>query len=113
MFHQKIDRPRAMMAARLTAGIRVNGMHLVIGLVVLALAVRMIGLGLRPYWLDEAYSLVAIGRTWHELWTVVPTYETHPPFYYSLLKFWSSWIGTGPIAMRGFSVLLSIATIPA
>jgi hypothetical protein len=81
-------------------------------LVLLALAVRVIGLGTRPLWLDEAYSLYAIDRSWHDLWTVVPTYETHPPFYYSILKFWGSLFGTGESALRGLSVLFGVATIP-
>lgn len=100
------------MTARLAAGFQLKGAHLLIGLLALALIVRLIGLGVRPFWLDEGYSLYAIERTWHDLWTIVPTYETHPPFYYSLLKGWSSLVGTSAIAVRGFSVLLSVATIP-
>ena len=42
----------------------------------------------RPLWLDEAYSAWFSAQSWHVLWTDVPTYETHPPFYYSLLKLW-------------------------
>jgi uncharacterized membrane protein len=93
-------------------GLRIGRGQLVAALVLLAIAVRVIGLGDRPLWLDEAYSLYAIGRSWHDLWTIVPTYETHPPFFYSILKYWGSLFGTGASALRGLSVLFSVATVP-
>ena len=37
-------------------GVRMSAARLAIGLVALALAVRLIGLNARPLWLDEAYS---------------------------------------------------------
>ncbi len=86
--------------------------HLVIGLIALATVVRVIGLELRPLWLDEGYSVYAVERSWHDLWTIVASYETHPPFYYSVLKLWSSVFGMSPAAMRSLSVLFSVATIP-
>lgn len=91
---------------------RIGRGQLVVALVLTALAVRILGLGWRPLWLDEGYSLYAIGRSWHDLWTIVPTYETHPPFYYSILKAWTTLFGTGSEALRGLSVLFSFATIP-
>src|SRR5438552_12647922 len=80
--------------------------------VLLALGVRAIGLGTRPLWLDEAYSAWFSARGWHYLWSVVPTYEPHPPFYYSLLKLWLGLFGGGPVALRSLSVLVGIATVP-
>ena len=87
-------------------------MHLVLGLIVLAAAVRVVGLGARPLWLDEGYSVYAVERSWHDLWTIVPSYETHPPFYYSVLKLWSTLFGTSAVAVRSLSVLFSVATVP-
>jgi uncharacterized membrane protein len=91
---------------------RVTPLRLVAALILLALAVRLNGLALRPLWLDEGYSAWFVGRSWHELWTIVPTYEPHPPFYYSLLKLWSDLAGSSAVALRSFSVLVSILTIP-
>jgi uncharacterized membrane protein len=85
---------------------------LMIGFIALALAVRLIGLSMRPLWLDEAYSAWFSARGWHELWTVVPTYETHPPFYYSLLKLWRTLFGGSEIALRMPSVLVGVFTVP-
>ena len=91
---------------------RPTARQLTIGLIVLALAVRVIDLGARPLWLDEAYSAWFSSRGWHELWTQVPTYEPHPPFYYSLLKIWRLLFGGSAIALRSFSLLLALATVP-
>lgn len=96
----------ASIAPRLTAG------RLLALLLLVALAVRLIGLGSRPLWLDEAYSAWFATRGWRELWTIVPTYETHPPLYYSLLKLWSLEFGDGPQALRALSVTLGLALLP-
>jgi mannosyltransferase len=98
------DRPRRL--PRIT----VSG--LVIVLAVAALAARSIGLGMRPLWLDEAYSWWFSGRDLTDLWTVVPTYEPHPPFYYTLLKAWRGLFGGSVVGLRSFSVLCGVAIIP-
>ena len=67
---------------------------------------------MRPLWLDEAYSAWFSGRSWHELWAVVPTYEPHPPFYYSLLKLWRGLFGGDAVALRAFSLLFGVAAVP-
>ena len=91
---------------------RVSPFRLGLALVVLALAVRAIGLGLRPMWLDEAFSDWFSGQSWHYLWTVLPTYEAHPPVYYSLLKFWRQLFGDSAVALRALSALCGAATVP-
>ena len=91
---------------------RVTPLRLVIGLTLLAVAVRLVHIGARPLWLDEAYSAWFASRSWHYLWTAVPTYEPHPPFYYSVLKLWEAIAGSSPIALRSLSLLLSAATVP-
>jgi hypothetical protein len=91
---------------------RVTPLRVAAVLTLAALGVRLIGLGMRPLWLDEAYSAWFSGRGWHELWTVVPTYETHPPFYYSLLKLWRIGFGASAISLRLPSVIAGAATVP-
>ena len=91
---------------------RVTPVRLIGGLMVLAFGLRLIGMGVRPLWLDEAYSAWFASRSWHELWTQVPTYEPHPPFYYSLLKVWHDVFGGGAFALRSFSLLFAVATVP-
>jgi uncharacterized membrane protein len=92
--------------------LRMTPLRLAITLTLFALILRLIGIGMRPLWLDEAYSAWFSGRGWHELWTKVPTYETHPPFYYSLLKLWRDLFGGSLVALRIFSVLLGVASVP-
>jgi hypothetical protein len=82
------------------------------GLTLLALALRLIDLGARPLWLDEAFSAWFSDRSFHYLWHVLPTYEAHPPFFYSALKLWRSIAGEGHAAMRGLSVLFGTLTVP-
>lgn len=91
---------------------RVRPSVLIGGLMIVALALRVLGGIGRPLWLDEAYSAWFSARSWHVLWTEVPTYEPHPPFYYSLLKLWRVFTGDGAVALRSFSWLFAMAAIP-
>lgn len=90
---------------------RVTPLRLAAALTVLALALRLIHLGSRPLWLDEAFSAWFSDRGFHYLWHVLPTYEAHPPFFYSVLRAWRSLVGEGHAAMRGLSVLFGTLTV--
>ena len=91
---------------------RVTPLTLGAGLTLLALALRLVDLGTRPLWLDEAFSAWFSDRSFQYLWHVLPTYEAHPPFYYSVLKLWRMAVGEGHAAMRGLSVLFGTLTVP-
>jgi hypothetical protein len=80
-------------------------------LAVAALLLRLPTLAGRSLWLDETYSAWFASRPLHELWTRVPLYETHPPFYYTLLKGWSTLFGRSEAALRSLSVLASALTV--
>ena len=92
--------------------VRLSRFQLTAMLMLVALAVRCVGLTLRPIWLDEGFSAWFSARSWHYLWTIAPTFETHPPFYYSVLKLWSELFGHSAIALRGLSVMLGVAAVP-
>jgi uncharacterized membrane protein len=82
-----------------------------VGVIVLfGLAARLPTLT-RSLWLDEAYSVWFSLRSLHELWNVVPTYEGHPPLYYTILKGWTALVGTSEVALRAPSMLASLLTI--
>ena len=79
-----------------------------------------IGIGLRtwnltgnPMWLDEAYSAYAAEHGFGFLWHVVPLYESHPPFYYTLLHLWALAFGNGLASLRLFGWIFGVATLPA
>jgi hypothetical protein len=76
-----------------------------------ALLLRLPTLSSRSLWLDETYSAWFSAVPLHALWTEVPLYETHPPFYYTLLKGWSALFGTGEAALRSLCVLASVLTV--
>lgn len=99
-------------AADIRPNWRITPLRLFWGLTLFALALRLVNLNGRPLWLDEAYSAWFSGQSFHYLWTIAPTYETHPPFFYSLLKIWRTLVGDTPGALRGLSVLLGTLTVP-
>src|SRR5206468_3148888 len=75
---------------RLRLDWRVTPFRLAGALTLLALLLRLTDLGSRPLWLDEAFSAWFSDRSFYYLWHVLPTYEAHPPFFYSVLKVWRS-----------------------
>jgi mannosyltransferase len=77
----------------------------------LALLLRLPTLASRSFWLDETYSAWFAALPLHALWTSVPLYETHPPFYYTILKGWIALTGPGEAALRSLSVAASVLTV--
>lgn len=65
-----------------------------------------------PLWLDEAYSAYAAAKGFDFLWHVVPLYETHPPFYYSLLRLWTLVAGDSLGALRALGIICGLLTLP-
>jgi uncharacterized membrane protein len=79
--------------------------------VLAGLAFRFWHLTGQPLWLDEGYSAYAASKGFAFLWKVVPLYETHPPFYYSLLRLWTLLFGDGLAALRALGALCGVITI--
>lgn len=97
---------------RIGADLRITPVRLAAILTALALGLRLINIGGRPLWLDEAFSAWFSDQSFHYLWHVVPTYEAHPPLFYSVLKLWRVVAGESHAALRGLSVLLGTVTVP-
>ncbi|MFW2830911.1 glycosyltransferase family 39 protein [Sphingomonas sp. ID0503] len=74
---------------------------------------RAYHLAAKPLWLDEAYSAYAAAGGFRFLWTVVPTYEVHPPFYYSLLRLWSLVFSDSVLGLRSLGLVCGTALIAA
>lgn len=85
---------------------------LLLAIALLALWARGWGIWLEPMWLDEAYSAYAAAQGWDFLWHVVPRYETHPPFYYSLLRAWTLLVGDGLVAHRLLGLACGMLSLP-
>ncbi len=94
---RQLNRPALLVAAALIAGF--------------ALWTRVWNIWAEPMWLDEAYSAYAASKGWDFLWHVVPRYETHPPFYYSLLRGWTLIVGDGLVGHRLLGVSCGLATL--
>lgn len=93
-------------------GLRIGALALAAALFAAAAWFRVAGTLAEPLWLDEAYSAYAADKGWHFLWQVVPRYETHPPFYYSLLRLWTLVFGDSVGALRALGMACAIATLP-
>jgi mannosyltransferase len=74
--------------------------------------IRLHGLTAANLWLDEANSWQVASRSWASL---IGELRGSPvgPLYFVLLKLWMSVFGGSAFALRAFSVLASIALIPA
>jgi len=82
-----------------------------LGLMGVAIVIRLLGLSAANLWLDEANSWqVAIG-SWSHLMGELRGSPVGP-LYFILLKVWISALGDSAFALRAFSVLASIAPIP-
>ncbi len=78
--------------------------------ILLALLLRIHGLGDEALWLDEGYSWWDARQSIVDLWRLVPQCDPHPPLYFLLLKGWIGLFGDDSIALRALSVFLGVAT---
>jgi 4-amino-4-deoxy-L-arabinose transferase-like glycosyltransferase len=82
-----------------------------------ALLVRLPGIGSRPFWYDEAFSVLfssqgpsamAYGTLTQEAGVAA---DIHPLGYYTLLWLWGKAFGASPIAIRSLSLLLGLGIV--
>lgn len=79
---------------------------------ILAIALRLYQLEFQSLWGDEIWSLWFSSQSFSYLWNDVPKFETHPPFYYSILKLWRGVAGSSEFDLRLLSVIVNVLTIP-
>ncbi len=86
----------------------------VAGLVLLALALRLLRLTEHSLWFDEAMSVhwahQSVGRILQVGLGLVE--DKHPPGYYLLLHFWMRAFGDGEVALRTLGALLGALVVP-
>lgn len=80
-------------------------------ILVAAVMFRLPGLATRSLWIDELYTEWFAARSFVELWTDVPQFETHPPLYYSILRAWTQVFGNSELGLRSLSLLFSLCTV--
>ncbi len=84
----------------------------VLGIAVVASALRLYRIEEKSIWLDESFSLWIAGHSLWEGWRWLIEVDQHPPLYYSLLHFWMEIFGSLEGAVRTLSALASVLTIP-
>ncbi|MGC8878559.1 MAG: glycosyltransferase family 39 protein [Anaerolineae bacterium] len=83
----------------------------------IATALRLVNLGGRPLWYDEAFAVLYAEKSFSTMLhgTLTPAHgvaaDVHPLLYYTLLHGWMQLFGQSPVAVRALSVLLGVATV--
>jgi 4-amino-4-deoxy-L-arabinose transferase-like glycosyltransferase len=104
-----------MRSARLSRGFPPNAQ--VALAFALALGVRLIGIEGRAMWYDEAFAVLfsqkGLGAMLYGTLTTTngAAADVHPLLYYTTLDGWMRLFGIGPVAVRLYSVLLSLAAL--
>ncbi len=90
-----------------------------VGIVLAALALRLVNLAGRPLWYDEAFAVLYADRSLSEIMYGTLTQvqgaaaDVHPLLYYFTLHFWMRLAGDSPLAARLPSVLLGVGAVVA
>jgi predicted membrane-bound mannosyltransferase len=83
---------------------------LLAALVLAATATRLYQIDSQSIWFDEGWSAFAAVQP--SLQTAVESDPTNPPLYYILLNLSVNFTGDSPLALRLFSLVLGVLTIP-
>ena len=81
-------------------------------LTAVATVLRFLFLARKPFWFDEAFSVEIARLSWHDFARLLWWREANMSLYYVLLRGWLH-LGFNPFFIRSFSVLASLATLPA
>jgi len=82
-----------------------------IGVMLLAVFVRLWGLGTRSLWLDEAFSHLFATLPLDKAWQAIAVDAVHPPLYYLLLRPWLTLAGGSGFALRFPSAVAGLLTV--
>jgi uncharacterized membrane protein len=94
-----------------------SGYRLASAIAVLALMLRLVNLGPRPLWYDEAFAVLYAEKPLSTMLYGTITRvqgvaaDVHPLFFYSVLHAWMRAVGQSPVAVRSLSVLLGTLTV--
>jgi mannosyltransferase len=79
--------------------------------VIFGASLRFFHIGSLSLWFDEGYTAWVIQHPPHEIIRLIRA-DTSPPLYYLLLHYWAELVGHSETALRSFSAVLGVATIP-
>jgi mannosyltransferase len=86
--------------------------QLLVGLVLVAAALRFATITSQSYWLDESQAAHELGLPLGAMLHAWNTTEWNPPLYLLLAWPWAQLLGTGELALRSLSALLGVAVVP-
>lgn len=90
--------------------LRLRSEAVIVVAVIVAIFLRWYGIASQSLWGDEDYTLwlsqLSPGRIWNGV-----QLDTSPPLYYLLLHFWTRWLGTSEISLRGLSALFETLSV--
>lgn len=81
-------------------------------ILLVAFALRTIGLAGPPLNGDEAFSLLFTDRGWAGMLTAMRTTEPNPPLHFFMLRAWIAVAGRGEFSVRYLSVMAGLLVIP-
>jgi hypothetical protein len=77
-----------------------------------AAGLRFLFLARKPFWFDECFSVEVTRLSWHAFGRLLWRREANMSLYYLLLRGWLHF-GSSPFFIRSFSVVISLAALPA
>ena len=84
---------------------------LIVGIVLLALGLRLYNLNAQSLWYDEGFSVYLSQKNPGEIVSQTAA-DIQPPLYYLMLHGWMKLFGTDEPAVRGLSVLFGVLAVP-
>jgi hypothetical protein len=93
--------------------VRSRPAQVLLGIVVLAAALRFWRIGHQSYWLDEAFTARIVRGDLGSMIDGVRHTESTPPLYYALAWMWERVFGWHEAGLRSLSALFGVATVPA
>ncbi len=90
---------------------QILGGLLLLGALAISFALKWQISQLNSLWTDELFSVSFIQMPLSAIWQELPSYESHPPLFYSLLKGWASIGFQSDFALRSLSISLSFLLV--
>jgi len=87
-------------------------LYLLVLLTGVAAALRLEALGHQSFWVDETVTAKLVAEPFGGMLRALPHSESTPPLYYVLAWGWTRAFGNGEAALRSFSALTGLLTVP-
>ncbi len=81
-------------------------------LIVLAAALRFVGIGHQGFWFDEGNTALLVHFSPGQMLGLIPQSESTPPLYYCVAWVWARVFGFGEASLRSLSALAGVAAVP-